>query len=57
MKKLLILVFGMILLISCTEPLENYKGCIVAKKYPIYNNKVMLKCFDVNTMKYKYIKV
>ena len=57
MKKLLILVFGMILLISCTEPLENYKGCIVAKKYHFCNNKVMLKRFDVNTMKYKYIKV
>lgn len=56
MKKLLILVFGMILLISCAEPLENYKGYVVAKKHPIYN-KVMLKCFDVNTMKYKYIKV
>lgn len=33
MKKLLIFIFGMILFISCAEPLENYKGYIVAKKY------------------------
>lgn len=46
MKKLLIFALGMILFISCAEPLENYKGYIVAKKY-----------FDVNTMKYKYVKV
>ena len=47
----------MILFISCAEPLENYKGYIVAKKYFINENRVLLKYFDVNTMKYKYVKV
>lgn len=57
MKKLLIFTLGMILFISCEEPLENYKGYVVAEKHIIYDNKVTLKYFDVNTMKYKYIKV
>ena len=57
MKKLLIFALGMILFISCAEPLENYKGHIVAKKYFIDENRVLLKYFDVNTMKYKYVKV
>lgn len=57
MRKLLILILGMILFISCAEPLENYKGYIVAKKYFINENRVLLKYFDVNTMKYKYVKV
>lgn len=57
MKKLLIFAFGMILLTSCAEPLENYRGYVVAEKNAVYNNKVILKYFDVNTMKYKYIKV
>lgn len=57
MKKLLIFALGMILFISCAEPLENYKGYIVAKKCFIDENRVLLKRFDVNTMKYKYVKV
>ena len=57
MKKLLIFALGMILFISCAEPLENYKGYIVAKEYFINENRVLLKYFDVNTMKYKYVKV
>lgn len=43
MKKLLIFALGMILFISCAEPLENYKGYIVAKKYFIDENRVLLK--------------
>ena len=57
MKRLLIFIFGMILFISYAVPLENYKGYIVAKKYFINENRVLLKYFDVNTMKYKYVKV
>lgn len=57
MKKLLIFIFGMILFISCVEPLENYKGYIVAKKYSIIENKIELKYYDVNTRKYRYVKV
>lgn len=57
MKKLLIFTLGMILFISCVEPLENYKGYTVAKKYSIDDNRILLKHFNVNTMKYEYIKV
>lgn len=57
MKKLLIFALGMILFISCEEPIENYKGYIVAKKYSIIENKIVLKYYDVNTMKYRYVKV
>lgn len=56
MKRLLIFTLGMILFISCEEPLENYRGYVVAEKNAIYN-KVTLKYLDVNTMRYKYIKV
>ena len=33
MKKILVIILGVILFTSCAEPLENYKGYIVAKKY------------------------
>lgn len=56
MKKLLVFALGMIIFISCAEPLENYKGYIVAKKYLLID-RVMLKYYDINTMKYEYVQV